>query len=466
VALIQPVLEPAMPPRRWIGQLFAYINASLWVVPVIAIPTAVAISRPLHWLDAALGWSAANITVAGATAMYQAVISATLSFTVFVFASLLVAIQIASAQMTPRIIGTMLLRAPIPKFTVALFIFTLVFAMSALNRMDTTVHQLVAFSIASLCICCFAAFFYLIDYSSRMLRPVSVLKNVGDIGINVIRNVYPNLSLGFDAPQITTHSLGQPDQFVLYRGTSAIVLSVDIPAIVAEAQRFDSVIEFVPQVGDFVAAEEPLFAIYGGGGKIDEHVLLEAVRFGSERTMEQDPTFAFRIVVDIALKALSPAINDPTTAVLAIDQLQRMLRVLGKRHLRTDAVEDQSGRLRVIFRTPNWEDFVHLTFCEIRASGSRNLQIVRRFRAMMLDLLRNLPAHRHPAVVEAMDLLDREMERSFAFPEDLKLGRIADTQGLGGSSNIGAIRTYKEQLDRADAGHASSEQGNTVRVIT
>jgi uncharacterized membrane protein len=132
----------------------------------------------------------------------------------------------------------------------------------------------------------------------------------------------------------------------------------------------------VPQVGDFVAAEEPLFAIYGGGGKIDG-MSSEAVR-GSERTMEQDPTFAFRIVVDIALKALSPAINDPTTAVLAIDQLQRMLRVLGKRHLRTDAVEDQSGRLRVIFRTPNWEDFVHLTFCEIRATAS-NLQIVRRF---------------------------------------------------------------------------------------
>ena len=53
--------------------------------------------------------------------------------------------------------------------------------------------------------------------------------------------------------------------------------------------------------------------------------------------MEQDPTFAFRIVVDMALKALSPAINDPTTAVLAIDQLQGMLRQTGKRHLRTDA---------------------------------------------------------------------------------------------------------------------------------
>ena len=72
--------------------------------------------------------------------------------------------------------------------------------------------------------------------------------------------------------------------------------------------------------------------------------------------MDQDPTFAFRIAVDVALKALSPAINDPTTAVLAMDQLHRMLRTVGKRHLRTDELLDRSGQIRVIFRTPNWDE--------------------------------------------------------------------------------------------------------------
>ena len=114
--------------------------------------------------------------------------------------------------------------------------------------------------------------------------------------------------------------------------------------------------------------------------------LRSAVAFGSERTLEQDPTFAFRIVIDIALKALSPAINDPTTAVLAIDQLHRLLRLVGKRHLRTDEISDASGQLRVICPTPNWEDFVHLTFSEIRQCGSNNLQIVRRLRAMIENL--------------------------------------------------------------------------------
>ena len=85
---------------------------------------------------------------------------------------------------------------------------------------------------------------------------------------------------------------------------------------------------------------------------VDDRVLRSAVAFGPERTMEQDPLFAFRILVDIALKALSPAINDPTTGVIALDQIQRLLRVVGRRHLRGEAIFDSTGQQRVIFRTP------------------------------------------------------------------------------------------------------------------
>ncbi len=202
----------------------------------------------------------------------------------------------------------------------------------------------------------------------------------------------------------------------------------------AEAENSGGIIEFVPEVGDFVAVDEPLFNLYGGAQSIDGDTLRALVAFGSERTIDQDPTFAFRIVVDIALKALSPAINDPTTAVLAIDQLHRMLRMVGKRHLRTDEILDRSGQLRVIFPTPNWEDFVHLAFSEIRACGSNDLQIVRRLRAMIENLVQTLPAHRHTALLGELDLLDREIARHFVYPEDLALAHIADAQGLGGHS--------------------------------
>ena len=152
--------------------------------------------------------------------------------------------------------------------------------------------------------------------------------------------------------------------------------------------------------------------------------------------MDQDPTFAFRIVIDIALKALSPAINDPTTAVLAIDQLHRMLRLVGKRNLRTDELLDDSGRLRVIFRTPNWEEFVHLAFSEIRCCGSNSLQVARRLRAMIENLVQTLPPHRHAALLEQLSLLDREIEKNFKYPEELALARVADAQGLGGRPGI------------------------------
>ena len=150
--------------------------------------------------------------------------------------------------------------------------------------------------------------------------------------------------------------------------------------------------------------------------------------------MDQDPTFAFRIVVDVALKALSPAINDPTTAVLAMDQLHRLLRMVGKRHLHTDELLGRSGEIRVIFRTPNWDDFVYLAFSEIRGCGSNNLQVVRRMRAMIENLQQTLPPSRRDALLRQLSLLDREVERVFSYPEDLALARIADAQGLGGHS--------------------------------
>jgi uncharacterized membrane protein len=411
-----------------------YLKSSLWVVPFIAIPIELVATRIFHGLDAWLGWSLLDYSAMGARALLEAIVTVTLSFMVFTFGSLLIAIQVASAQMTPRIIATTLLRNDVVKYTVGLFIFTLMFALSAQNKMEKDVHQLVMLATALLGIFSFAAFFFLIDYASRLLRPISILAHISSGGLAVIESVYPDPSLGPDFAEVESINLGAPDRAIQHRGTSGIILAVNLNLLMADAERTDGVIEFVPQVGDFVAVDEPLFNLYGGAHSLDEKILRASVAFGSERTMDQDPTFAFRIAVDIALKALSPAINDPTTAVLAIDQLHSMLRMVGKRHLRTDALTDQSGKLRVIFRTPNWEDFVHLAFSEIRSCGASNLQIVRRLRAMIENLVQTLPAHRRAALLRELSLLDREIERNFIYPEDLALARIADAQGLGGHS--------------------------------
>ena len=252
------------------------------------------------------------------------------------------------------------------------------------------------------------------------------------------------MSFGLHESEGRHPALDSPNRVIPHEGRSEIILAVDLKTLVDEAERSNGVIEFVPQVGDFVALDEPLFNLYGGAAKLDDKALRATVLCGPERTMEQDPTFAFRIVIDIALKALSPAINDPTTAVLAIDQLHRMLRMVGKRHLRTDEIFGPAGQFRVIFRTPNWEDFVHLAFAEIRCCGSNNMQIVRRLRAMIENLIQTLPAHRHPALQQELSLLDREIEKHFAYPEELSLARIADSQGLGGHSGKARPNTHHE----------------------
>ncbi|MGC2827708.1 MAG: DUF2254 domain-containing protein [Pseudolabrys sp.] len=411
-----------------------FLKSSLWVVPLIAIPFELAATQILHRMDGWLGWTLLGLGVSGAQAMLNALITATLSFTVFTFGSLLVALQIASGQLTPRIISTVLVRDPVVRYTTGLFIFTLLFSISAINRIQGTVFQLVAFVAACLGILCFAAFLYLIDYAARLLRPISIMGLVGKTGLMVIENVYPDPSLPANQVNSQRQKLGTPDRVIQHRGASEIILAVNLNELLTAAGRSNGVIEFVPQIGDFIAIDEPLFNLYGDARSLDEQELRSTVAFGRERTLEQDPTFAYRIIVDIALKALSPAINDPTTAVIAIDQLHRLLRKAGTQNLHTDKIVDKSGRLRVIFRTPNWEDFVHLAFTEIRQCGVQNMQIARRLRAMIENLIQTLPKHRHAVLYRELALLDRDIKKYFVYPEDLALARVGDSQGLGGAS--------------------------------
>ena len=423
------------------GRLYratSYLKSALWTVPLVAIVLEQMLAPLLRALDAWLQWRLGGLAPAGATALYQTVITMTLSFLVFTFGSLLVAIQVAGGQLTPRIIATTLLRNNVVRYSVGLFVFTLVFAVQALNRQEASVSELVSLVTAVLGVACIADFLFLIDYAARLLRPVAVVAHIGDEGVAMIKSVYPDPATALPLESVALPGQSQmPSREVEHRGTSEIVLAVDLSTLVALAQRHDGMIEFVPQVGDFLAAGEPLFVLHGGAIAIDDRVVQSSVAFGPERTLEQDPMFAFRIIVDIALKALSAAINDPTTAVLALDQVHRLLRMVGQRKLRGEVIVDENGRPRLIFRTPNWEHYVQVACNEIRACGAGNLQVARRMRAMLENLRRTLPEHRHAALDTELDLLDWAVQAHFSRPEELALARVPDSQGLGGSMRAG-----------------------------
>ena len=166
--------------------------------------------------------------------------------------------------------------------------------------------------------------------------------------------------------------------------------------------------------------------------------------------MEQDATFAFRVIVDVAVKALSQAINDPTTAVLALDQIHRLLRVVGRRHLHDDAVYDDQGALRLILPTPNWDDFVDLAFSEIRLYGASNFQVTRRLYAIIEDLMNVLPETRQAALHRQLHVLNDTLERLHLLPVDLTLARHPDRQGLGGSSTLYELQQSRRANVRGD----------------
>ncbi|GAB2178666.1 DUF2254 domain-containing protein [Dongia sp. agr-C8] len=420
--------------NQWYS-LRSYVRSSLWIVPFLAVLLYVVAIRVVGTIEGLVPWQPDwFLGPAGPRVVVQTIVNLTLTFLIFTLGSLLVAIQVAGGQLTPRIIASTLLSNNALRGIIGLLIFTFLFAMGTSARLESGPAQLSSLIAALLGLASLAAFLFLIDYGARMLRPVSVLWLVGEKGRAAIRDVYPQRLAADGAPPRAGAALPPPRQVVTHEGHSAILLAINLKAIMALARRADAVIELVPMVGDFVGSDEALFRVYGGSAPVDERLLRGTVAFGPERTIDQDATFAFRIVVDIAIKALSAAINDPTTAVLAIDQLQRLLRAVGLRQLRNDENYDPAGALRAIARTPNWEDFVHLTFAEIRLYGAGNFQISRRLRAMIESLIEILPPSRHPALQHELELLDRALTKLHEFPEDLAVARLSDPQGLGGRS--------------------------------
>ena len=320
------------------------------------------------------------------------------------------------------------------KATLALFVFMFTFAIAALIRISATVPLLtaeIAVWTAAACIC---VFLYLIDHVGKMLRPSGALLFVATQAHEIVECVYPRRLKG-SHETLSDAEFVKPATDLISTVKSCrdgVILAFDVQGLVALAARYDCVIEFVPQVGNLVAPGDALFRVHGGAG-LPSKALSNSIALGAERTMEQDPMFAFRVIVDIASKGLSPAINDPTTAVLALDRIHHLLRHVGSRRLDDEKVRDASGRVRLLYHTPDWEDFVRLAVTEIRQFGGSSIQVARRMRAMLENLIETLPPERAEPLRRELKLLKKSAERFFQEPEDRALADVGDSQGVEGS---------------------------------
>ncbi len=140
--------------------------------------------------------------------------------------------------------------------------------------------------------------------------------------------------------------------------------------------------------------------------------------------------FAIRMLVDVAIKALSPAVNDPTTAVQVIDRIEDLLRYASSKRLTAGFVTDSGGTVRVIYRTPTWDDLVELALVEIRAFGAAQYQVTRRMFALFDSLLNDLPVKRHPQIVKQRDLLNAAIDAVMPSSQRAE-ALVSDRQGLG-----------------------------------
>jgi uncharacterized membrane protein len=409
-----------------------YVQNSVWVLPVLSTVAAIAAVHLLHGIEKDRGWES-PVDPDTARVVIGTMASALFTAIVFICSALLVAVQLASAALTPRIIG-LVFRDPVTKFSLTIIVFAFTFSLAALVRIKGTVPLLTTHLAAYGCLVCMAVFFYLIDHLGKSLRPSGALRAVAWLGRRVIESVYPQRPA--QSPEGTAREaaalLDEKPTVTIPNRKDGVVLAFDEAGLLSLAQRGECVIEMVPQVGDHVAFGDPLFRVFRGGATLAPEALRHSVAVGQERTLEQDPTFAFRIMVDIASKALSPAINDPTTAVLALDQIHHLLRKVGERYLDTGNVLDAADRLRLVYRTPDWEDFVQLAVTEIRHFGAESIQIARRLRAMLENLIQTLPEVRAAPLRQELALLHRSAERFFTEPEDRALAEAGDFQGVGG----------------------------------
>lgn len=408
-----------------------YFQNSLWILPSLSIIAALITVSVLTEYEKSTG-SYTSINVETVRLIMSTVASSTFTLVVLVSSAVLLAIQLASAQLTPRIIS-MVYRTPYQKLAFAVFVFTFTFSASLLARIDDAAPRIASYAAAYGFLLDIALFILFIDNVGKMLRPSSAVRAVALTGRAVIRASYPTLLKEDSAAPVAIKAIVDEKSRTIFSNIDGALLAFDMKGLVSLAQRHKCVIELVPEPGQFVAEGDPLFRIYRGGEGLSDAVLRNSIAKGEERTFEQDPLFAFRILVDIASKALSPAINDPTTAVITIDQIHHLLRDVGKRYLGHGHETDETGEVRLLYRRPNWEDFVLLSTTEIRHYGRDSMQVQRRLRAMLTDLIETLPARRVPILNKELALLAVSSKRVFQDVDDQNLATEGDLQGIGGS---------------------------------
>jgi uncharacterized membrane protein len=385
------------------------LRLSLWFVPLVMALGAAALALGLSALDQALATRRPELFFAfggspeGARSVLSTIAQSMLTFTGLVFTITMLVLQLASSQLSPRVMRTFL-RDRGNQVVLGMFVATFVFTLLVLREVRTptsggdafvpavSVWVAFVFLLASV-----AAFVWYIDHMAHAIRASTVISNIWSETVEAIERRYPEREgAALEAPRPAAPR--DAPRVVLKALRAGTLLGVDEDGLRALTDDGDRVVAVVPCVGDFIAEGAPLARLWGDSwNEEDGDRVRGAIEIGDERTLQQDPGFGFRQLVDIALRALSPGTNDPTTAVQALDRIHDLLRRLIRRDLGSP-VGVPGGPARVIVPRPSWDDVVVLALEEIRIAGRDQVQVVRRIHALLDDLEQIAPPRRRAAL--------------------------------------------------------------------
>ena len=414
-----------------------FVRGSIWLVPVIGGATgtvlglAAAESRRIYELPD--GWTYSAGT---AQAVLASVVGASVGLTGFVVTVSVLIVQMATGTFSARYMR-IFYRDGLLKAVLAVLVGTLTFSYGLLRRVEQESVPSVGVTLAGFFLSGGVLLFLVfLNRSIHRMRPVAVAALVAQAG----RRSFEDLVREAQGPDAPMHLAGgyvgeEPPELVVSSVRAGSVQAMDARGLARFAREHGCLVVVRPAVGDFVPEGAAVFDVYGGGGldATAEGRLRSMIVLGVERTIEQDPAFAIRVMVDIAIRALSPAVNDPTTAVQVLDHLGDTLRLLGATSLPTPAAHRTDvPSPGLVVRARRWEDIVEASLTEIREYGGSSIQVVRRLRALLEDLReRVLPEHRH-AVEDELARLDATIEEHWTGSVDLDRARRADAQGIGG----------------------------------
>jgi uncharacterized membrane protein len=408
----------------------------LWFIPFLYALFSIAGSFILPRLEALYFAYDLNLSISSAQAYLSAVASGMMALTGIVFSIAFVLVQFNAIVYSPRLV-IWFARDRLLFHSLGMFVATFMYSLGTLAWVDRAGSGIVPlFSCAAVVVMLIASVLLLAQLVQRLsnLQITRVLHLLGDEGREVISDTYRGVAGVMSGISPDGNPRRPPGALALsikHHGKPRVVTRIDIDGLVEQARQADCLIVVDCAVGDTLFEETRLLHVADPKSKLSETALGKFIHVGDQRTFEQDPKYALRLLVDIAIKALSPAINDPTTAVQAIDQIEDLLRRLAKCDLETSRAYDQDGTLRVIFQMPSWGDYLTLAFDEIRQYGAESIQVMRRLRSALAELADNVGSDRAQLVNAYLEHLDRSIERSDFDAQDRAAARIEDRQGLG-----------------------------------